>query len=772
MLFAQEFFEKSARGFFSEKPTADWQDALLCGNGTMGILVPGQVEKEDITMNHAFLYLPGKVSGTYVKQGEHLNEIRDLLFNGKYREASSMMAVLKNETGYNDSRDPYIPGFNLQIEQKSSPYSRYQRSVNYETGEAIVDWQNVDGTLQRRAFVSRADSLMVLQIKGSGKINATFSFESLQPADSKDLAMIVNGFDQIGPTRKDDWLTYKAVYENSNPYAPFAGYQGAGKVVNKGGTLKYDRDKIVVTDADEVLVLVKLEPVVKFTGHEMDPLLKFIASKPIDYESLLSRHAKIQGVLFTAVKLDLNANTNDRNLSSEALIAKSRSERKPPLAMIEKAFDAGRYNIISSSGSNPPNLIGIWSGQWSSPWSGSFTTNGNLPTALSFLLPGNTPSLLLSLFNMNDRLMDGYRRNARELFNCRGIHIPAQMTTTSLETDFTPGYPHAYWTGSAGWEASYYFDYYQYTHDIKFLQDKGYPFMKEAALFLEDFLTIEKDGKYVFVPSYSPENAPGGERNPPACINATMDVMITTQLLKNCIQAADILNTDADKIRKWKDMLTKMPDYQVSPEGTLREWLWSGEVESNNHRHASHLYALYDDSPAEFKTDRLRKAVQRTIDMRFNFHENIGHGTMAFGIAQLGGAAAHIGDTLMVSKIVNFLATHYWSSGMASYHNMHDLFNMDISGGFPYLVSQCLEYSEPGLVSLLPALPADWKSGSVEGLKLRGNILLKKLSWNEKTIVAVLYSDENQRIKVKSPSSKKTVNLKAGKDNQIEFKLK
>ena len=333
------------------------------------------------------------------------------------------------------------------------------------------------------------------------------------------------------------------------------------------------------------------------------------------------------------------------------------------------------------------------------------------------------------------------------------------MTTTPLETDFTPGYTHSYWTGGAGWAAQFYFDYYQHTGDKKFLADTGYPFMKEAALFLEDFLTIERNGQLVFNPSYSPENAPLGERNPPACINATVDIAITKQLLGNCIKAATLLKTDSYKIRQWKDMLAKLPGYQISKEGTFREWLWAGEEESNSHRHASHLYALYNDIPAEFRSDSLRKAVAKTIALRMDFHKTKG-GTMAFGMSQIGWSAAHIGSASLASEAINWQATNYWSDGMASFHDYRNLFNMDISGGFPYLVSQCLVYSEPGYLKLLPALPGNWKEGSIGGLKLRGNALLQELSWSGRSISLVLHAAERQRVTIELPGTIGTVNGK------------
>jgi hypothetical protein len=389
-------------------------------------------------------------------------------------------------------------------------------------------------------------------------------------------------------------------------------------------------------------------------------------------------------------------------------------------------------------------------------------------------------------FDYNDRMMDGFRRNAKELYGCRGIHIPAQLTTTPLETDFNPNWPLIYWTGGAGWAASFYSDYYEYTGDKKFLEEKGYPFMKEAALFLEDFLKITKDGKYVFVPSYSPENAPKNHPDYPAVVDATMDVMITKQLLRNCIKAANVLNTDLPKIKKWKEMLAHLPEYEISKDGDLREWLWNGEENNNDHRHASHLYALFSDLPIEFKNDSMRKAASKTIDFKFDYDVNRGKGFMAFGIAHLGFAAAHIGNAVQTNEIINFLAKNYWSTGLASFHNMDELFNMDISGGFPYLVSQALAYSESGYLKLIPALPLGWKEGTIEGIRLRGNVQIKKLSWSGKNVKVILNSPISQKIEIELPSniisinegtmnktSKKSfaVNLIADKDIQLNISI-
>jgi hypothetical protein len=164
----------------------------------------------------------------------------------------------------------------------------------------------------------------------------------------------------------------------------------------------------------------------------------------------------------------------------------------------------------------------------------------------------------------------------------------------------------------------------------------------------------------------------------------------------------------------------------------------------------------------------LVKAVEHTIYQRFRHHQE--RPVMAFGLVQLGLASAHIGNSDLTQQITNFLANGYWTTGMGSFHNRHDLFNVDISGGFPYLCVSALVYADPGTIRFFPARPEQWKSGSVKGILLRGGITVKELTWNERHAVAVLVSGTEQTIEVEnSRGQKKTVMLPAGTETRIEI---
>jgi hypothetical protein len=745
-------FTPPVRGFVSSEPAVNWQHGLLTGNGEIGAIVPGNPFDETISVSHAELFLPNPVGERYVDMASHLAEMRKLCLEGNYTAAAALISQTRKEAGYVDSRDPFIGAFALKVKQPSDLVKRYQRSVDFMTAEASVAVQGQERSFRRTVMASRPDHLLALHLipeGGEGGVTAELSFEQIVPASDKEKKLVAEGMKSTEQGVKEGYLHYRAMFAHENRYNPVIGYVGVGRLVTRGGDRTDSQTGISLKNAQEVLLLTKISPVRKGEDPEavFSQLTEELEGVTPEYQKLLSAQSKVQGDLMGRVSLSLDAPAADRSKSTEALNGASIG-MEAPLAKIERGFDAGRYNIICATGIHPPNLQGLWSATWAAPWSGSFTVNGNMETAIAFLLTGNTPELMKPVFQYYDDRWDGFRENAKAFYGTRGFHVPAQLTISPRETDFNPAYPHCFWHGGAAWALQFYYDYYLMTGDRKFLEEKAYPRMKEACAFYEDFLTVtDKDGKVVFVPSYSPENAPGGEKNISTAINATIDVAEARQLLGNTIEAAKLLNKDPELQGTWAALMAKLPDYQVGPDGSFREWLWPGLEESNEHRHASQLYALYDRMPPEILDHpELVKAVEHTIRERLKFRtKNDG---MAFGLVQLGLSAIHIGNAELAQRVINVLAKDFWTEGMGSFHDAHNLFNCDISGGFPYLCASALVYADLGTIRFFPARPPQWTKGSIKGLRLRGQITLKELSWNGTQAKAVLLSEVYQKVTI------------------------
>jgi alpha-L-fucosidase 2 len=767
-------FEKPKKGFVSWKPAPNWEDALLSGNGTIGTLTMGEPHDETIIVNHALGYLPVRLPNEPINQASRLAEIRDLIAQGKYEEAAIIPVNQSMDEGYGEKHwiDPFVPVCNIRMVMQPGNVSDYIRMVDFETGEAKVQWMQDGELFQRSLFVSRADSVIVMRISSSGKINMQISLRQHPIA-----------WDQwsfVSPTIKDTktdadgaFLTYTTEFTHKYGGVP-EGFEGVALVKNIGGSLVSDNGLIKVMDADEVLFVMALEASFDSSQPLAQSIKKSLINKASNYEALLALQQTSHGELFNRVKLTLQ-NGSESDLQSEAFVVRARSGSTP--AIIQKQFDAARYNIISSAGTNPPNLQGIWSGTWTPPWSSGFTHDGNVEVAVSHLLSSNTPELMDAYLSYHERMLPWYRKNAKNLFGTRGVHVPAHSSSHGYNIHFDETWTLSLWSGGAGWTSSILYDYYLYTGDKLLLKNRVYPFMKESAWFYEDFLFLGDDGKYVFSPSYSPENNPGNSSSQIA-VNATMDVMIAKELLKNCIEAAKIVGESRAQIKKWEEMLKLMPDYRINADGELAEWLPKKYDENHSHRHVSQLYSLYERVDDEFRNSELRNAALKAVEARMVHRRREAGGEMVFGLAQLGMVAANLQQSELAGEIIDFMSRYYWAPSLATYHNSGNLFNMDMSGGFAAVVLRALAYSDSGKIVLLPALPAQWQTGTIEGMALRGQIIIEKMIWDKGGLSVEFVSSINQNVTLSAPSissvksnQQGSVKPLANSNNSVQLKL-
>ncbi|MBI9059823.1 MAG: glycoside hydrolase N-terminal domain-containing protein [Labilibaculum sp.] len=755
------------KGFVSWLPAAKWEDALLSGNGTMGAMVMGNPFEETIILNHALLYLPNDAPVTPPDMTPYLDTIKKLSFEGKYQEVAELGVKIWKDTGYGEKKwtDSYVPAANLTIDMPASNVESYRRMVNYETAETIVEWTDQKGTFCRKTFVSRADGVVVTQIKGTAPINANISLHK-HPHTWEQNGLINSLIKKSETNIESGLMHYHVEYGKPHSHSP-DGYDGLLKVINKGGKLSKIKDCYKIENAQEVIILTCIEP---YKGSNEESLLAIqnrLNNAGNDYNVLLNRQIDSHGELYDRASLKLNVSEEEKEMTSETLVSTVRDGTSA--GIMQRQFEAARYNILCSTGTNPPNLQGIWSGTWTPPWSADFTHDGNVEVAVSNLLNGNMPELMMAYFDYHERMMDDYRTNAKQFYGARGIHIAAHTSTHGFNNHYDETWCMEYWNGGAGWTASYFYDYYLYTKDKEFLKKRAFPFMNEALQFWEDFLTMGADGKYIVVPSYSPENNPL-EHSWQNCINATMDVMIIKELTRNWIAAAKILGLSRKEILKKEDFLSHLPDYQISKDGVLREWLWDGLTDNQAHRHASHLYGLYEVPDEDIlASEALQTAAKKTITERMKIRKQHQGGEMAFGMCHLGFAAVNMKDKATASEILEYLSRFYWTNGMATTHNPGHLFNMDISGGIPSLMTRMIVNSRPGYITVFPTLPDDWKNGELTGVLARGNIKVNRIKWDEEQVQIQFSSQNKQKVILEIGNQ---IQLKNFSVNGAKYKVK
>jgi hypothetical protein len=192
----------------------------------------------------------------------------------------------------------------------------------------------------------------------------------------------------------------------------------------------------------------------------------------------------------------------------------------------------------------------------------------------------------------------------------------------------------------------------------------------------------------------------------------------------------------------------------IDENGIVKEWLTTRLENRDSHRHSSQLYALFDGMPEEIaRSPELQAAFRKSIEYKLDKHwKNNQRGYMSFGLVQLGQAATSLGEGELAYHCLKHLVNRFWLNNLASMHNHRSLFNMDISGGMPAVIIKMLVASGMGKIQLLPALPAAWPAGRIEGVLCRGAIEIERLRWEERQVEVTLHSASSQTIVLELPT--------------------
>lgn len=730
-------------GFVCSSPAGRWEDGSIVGNGTQGALIFGNPHQEEIVLSHEELFLPIYPKHDYIHLAPHLDQINELILDNRGHEAMRLTIDLAKQKGYlkRELTDPFIGGCALIIESQPSDCTEYARTTDFQTAESIVAWKDHGGLFHRRTFASRTRGLVATEISSPDGTHFDVSTKLARIERDLDLAFYDKAVADTAVTADGDFLSFRVKLNLMSPDQRLRGYCVVASVVAEGARKSVKENTLSIQDARSVLLLISIEP--EFADSPVDPvaLRKRLTGIAVDYDVIRAENASVHSSLFDRVSLAVCDRTEERVLTQD-LQENSRVGQTSP-ALVQKAFDAGRYGTICSTGRFPPALQGIWTGTWRPRWSGDFTLNGNVQSAVAAALPGNYSECMRATLDYLSGMIDDFKTNARELFGFRGIYVPWRSSTHGQchyagmgRGDGTHAFPGMYWFAGTAWWAWFYYDYWLYTGDEEFFEKQLIPFFLESADFYEDYLCVEQDGKFVLVPSYSPENTPENGH----CLqpNSTMTIACIRQFLRTLVALGDRLGTDQARVLTWSQMLEKMPGYRVDDNGAIAEWSWPGIANEENHRHASHLYPVYDEVAPEIAKDpALREACRTAIERRLEYRRKKDGAEMAFGLTQLGMSASYLRETELAYECVEWLTNSYWSPAMVSQHDPGDILNLDISGGLPAVVINMLLQSHPPKSSgescqiiALPCLPQEWPDGSLKGARCRGGFEVS-LTWND-----------------------------------------
>lgn len=721
------------RGVHDTSPATSWTDGFLTGNGEYGATLYGAPTLEKVILNYHRLVLPnGSRSLIPPVISGRLQSVRDKALAGDYAGANRDFAA-----GWSLRwTQTYHPAYELRIATPDMTTANdYGRVTDFRTGEVTTSWTDSYGTWTRRAFVSRADRVIVHELTPApGRtIDATLSVHTALDGVPGNVGFATRAAVSNG----SGYLNLRGTY----PAGQGAfGYEGVTRVVATGGTVSASGTTIVVSRATRLLLLTKLDRYETPNAWDSQPLHAALAAVDTDYTALRARHTAVHTAWYDRSRLDLNVSAADRSLSVSQLIARQNNNKSViDIALLERLYDSGRYLFISSSGILPPRLTGIWTGTWTGAWADDFTTDANINLQVAGGNILDTPEAMQGYFTLVLGQLAQWRTNARNLYGARGFLAPSRTDGEyGHMLHFDAGFPGQTWTGGADWLLYPLVEYWEVTGDQAFLRDKLGPALMELALFYEDFLTrTDASGKVVFVPSFSMENAPGNTRVLFA-VNATGDIMAGKHALQAAIAAANTLGVEQGSgqgVQRWTALLGKLPAYRINGDNALAEWSWPSLNDNYNHRHVHHLYGawpLHEINP-ETRPDLVAPAL-RALELRGD--ENLSaHGSLHRALA-----ATRLKDGGKVyANLRKIIGNNMVFRSLMTSHNPNlETYNADAAHAIPGVLAEALLYSRPGVLEILPALPGQLAKGSITGVRARGQIRVHNLSWDLSARTATL----------------------------------
>jgi len=749
-------------GIYLNKPARKWDEGLPIGNGRIGAMVMGKPNEETIFINEESLWFGPMRNRINPDCKEQIPVIRRLLLGGEVEKAAFLAKM--SMTGTPKYNNPFQPAGDLRLcfmYHQGKP-DDYKRILDLDTAVARVSYSMNGYRYEREHLVSAGYNILAIRLTSNhpdgitvsanmsrkpfeeytGKLNSVtvgnwgengaggvhyLTGVTMQAfRDGEEIPVGVTG-DFVYAVNADEVIIYLST---ATDYMDL--WEKYAEVLKKQIEAPDTEDDIkrqdepmlyrLLADYDGEAALRKLKELV---------LGRLEAARKEGFAKIYREHVGEYQKLYKRFDFNIN-NTLNQGVSTDQMLQSLRDgDTKYADYLTVLMIKYARYLLIASSYKCelPANLQGIWNGVYEPPWQSQYTININTEMNYWFADKAGLGECNEPLFALIDKLTLTGSVVAEKMYGAGGFcaHHNTTLWANAAPEGIFDASP--FWPMGAAWLCLHMYEHYLYTEDLNFLKEKAMPVIGKAVRFFEDYLYRDDDGYLLTGPSLSPENTyctKTGQKGA-LCMAPTMDSTILRQLFTAYLHGLEILGiNDPERKNKVGQMLDALPPIRTGKDGRIMEWYQDVDETEPGHRHISHLYALHPGNEITRDNRELFKAAEKTLEYRLangGGHTGWSKAWIICFYARLGnGARVYHNVIEMLQKCIqdNLL-------------DVHPPFQIDGNFGLAEGVMESIVQSHAGYIDLLPALPDEWETGYIKGIRLRG-AMTADICWENRAL--------------------------------------